>query len=84
MLPVRVRRGGRRECSEYRHRRRDASTNRVQSRGLKLRWLTGDVLREVEDGDVGDDELFGHEKALSESDGGVGTERCAARAHKIG
>jgi len=52
------------------YRARDAETLRpiASNHADWLRSLTGDRLREVEDGDVGDDELFGHEKALSESD----------------
>ena len=53
---------------EYRARDEETLRPIASNHADWLRWLTGDVLREVEDGDVGDDELFGHEKALSESD----------------
>jgi len=53
---------------EYRARDEETLRPIASNHADWLRSLTGDRLREVEDGDVGDDELFGHEKALSESD----------------
>ena len=53
---------------EYRARDEETLRPIASNHADWLRSLTGNRLREVEDGDVGDDELFGHEKALSESD----------------
>jgi hypothetical protein len=53
---------------EYRARDEETLRPIVSNHADWLLSLTGNRLREVEDGDVGDDELFGHEKALSESD----------------
>jgi hypothetical protein len=55
--PMRVHGGGD-EARVSRAKRGDPSTRRVQPRGL-VRSLTVDKLREAEDGDVGDDDLWG-------------------------
>ena len=53
---------------EYRARSEETLRPVESNHADWLRSLTVDKLREAEDGEVGDDELFGHDKSLSDSD----------------